>query len=327
VGVSWVAFKMEEEDRRPCCVVHSATKFARHEHQESCPPILDSIAPRLFLSTFVLSDDHVMLIHFLNHYTRLGAWPNHTTVFIRARRSVSEASLALTQTAAVTAGVPRTNVRVVYAEPSDALKLNLMNGHIRSLPLTSWNIYADVDELFDYPCEFRDRFESDAVCLDGTMWDQVAIGNNITDLKPQPSLSTQYPKQCRIRAKFLPHVKLTKNILHRVSDDNTSHVHFRTTHQLANWTRTSSRCPVRGLVRHFTMTSKQATSTAQKARFQWHASNSTDPSRNYAGGVCGNIDTRTNRCNDYALLHKFVNTHLSNDRLMDSICPYSLQAV
>lgn len=315
-----------EVDYRPCCVIHSATKFARHEHQKNCTPILDSISPRLFLSTFILSDDDAMLTHFLNHYGRLGVWLNHTTVFIRARRSVTEATMALTQMAAITAGVPRNNVRVVYAPPSDELKINLMNEHIRSLPLTSWNIYADVDELFDYPCEFRNRFDSNAVCLDGTMWDQVAVVNNITELKPYPHLSTQYPRQCRIRARFLPHVKLTKTILHRVSDDNSSYVYFRTTHQLANWTHSTSKCPVRGLVRHFTMTSRQAANIAQKANSQWNASNLSKPSHNYAGGVCGNIDTHTNRCNDYTLLRTFQNNYIFNAPLMASICPYSLGA-
>ena len=94
-----------------------------------------------------------MLLHFLRHYHRLGVWPSHTSVAIRARRSASQAATNATLQVLRQAGVPDSNVRMVLSPPSDALKIQLTNEHLARLGSADWSIYADVDELLDYPSE------------------------------------------------------------------------------------------------------------------------------------------------------------------------------
>ena len=78
-------------------------------------------------------------------------------------------------------GVPKSHVRVIRSPPSDALKVDLINSLVNSLPRKrSWFIYADVDELFDYPCGQNLRQHP---CVAGSMWDQMAANGNISEMR------------------------------------------------------------------------------------------------------------------------------------------------
>ena len=315
------------DGKLPCCVVSASTKRARHAYMPGCSPVLKFLAARLHLFSFILSDDSIMLSHFLRHYHRLGVSASHTRVAIRARRSGNPAALNDTLSALDRAGVPRDNVRVVHSAPSDALKIQLMNEQIKSLALDDWFIYADVDELFDYPCELHGAIERNKFCFAGLMWDQMAANGRITEMRATPDVGLQYPLQCRIRATLGRHLKTTKVILHRVSTLKVSatenftstawdgnRTYFRTTHDIKGPTFAASRCAVRGIVRHFTMTSQQLASNAQKATDYRMPTGSL----NYANATCGQADPRTGKCLDYAILQRFMET-LSNVRNLSAL--------
>ena len=333
--------------------MHGSTKQPRHAYHDGCVPVLRFLADRLYLFSFILSDDTLMLRHFVAHYKRLGVLPAHMSVAVRARQSTTVAAANATLDAIRAAGVPSENLQIVHAPPSDSLKIELMNRHIASLPLSAWAIYADVDELFDYPCELQGAVERLRVCYLGTMWDQMAITGNITELMEAPDLAVQYPLQCRIRAS-IPGQQHTKVILHRALGQNRNpqpgdqRNRFRTTHAVVgNLTHTA--CRTRGLVRHYTMTTRQMRSTAQKAAFRAGAGlgamltvrgdGSAHPSaaqhRNYANASCGpsvNDDTRTGGCKDYQSMLQFMqkqvvaaNQGTALDQLRTlRLCPQSL---
>ena len=111
--------------------------------------------------------------------------------------------------------MPRANVRLVYSPPSDALKLQLINSLISSLPSLHWFIYADVDELFDYPCPTtagRELWRHP--CLAGSMVDQMAADGGVAALTDKPhDLTRQYPLQCTHRGRVLRGQKFTKVVL------------------------------------------------------------------------------------------------------------------
>ena len=258
-----------------------------------------------------------MLLHFLRHYHRLGVWPSHTSVAIRARRSASLAATNATLRVLQQAGVPGSNVRMIHAPPSDTLKIQLMNEHLMRLGSADWSIYADVDELFDYPCELQGAVTRNKYCFAGAMWDQLAADGNITEVAESPDLAVQYPLQCRIRATVVPRLQISKVILHRVygnaradaPPDDSALVRFRTTHSIVGNNSMASRCAVRGLVRHYTMTARQRMSNAQKAALKVSGTNPADR-RNYANATCGNIDAHTGACLDYALLQRFMDNQV-----------------
>ena len=114
-----------------------------------CSP-LKFLAPRLFLFSFILADDTVMLHHWLQHYSRLGVWSTHTAIAIRTNEPADTESLKETLQLLRAANV--STVSVINSPPSDTLKIQTMNNFLERLPADAWAIYADVDELFDYPC-------------------------------------------------------------------------------------------------------------------------------------------------------------------------------
>ena len=305
---------------RPCCVVHGSTKSARHAASPGCQPALQFLAAQLHLFSFILSDDSVMLGHFLSHYHRLGVRPSHTHVAIRMRRSGGVGPLEATRAALRHANVPDANVRVLHTAPSDELKIRLINERIDAVPASSWFVYADVDELFDYPCELQGAVARSKACFAGAMWDQLASTGGVTTmLAGAPDVTEQYPLQCRIRATAVPHLQTTKVILHRVLSGTNktatsgTRTYFRTTHAISGATPAATRCAVRGLVRHYTMTTRQLAGNAQKASaYRVPRGLRPSESRNYANATCGNVDARTGGCLDYAMLQRFMEERLAS---------------
>lgn len=266
-----------------------------------------------------------MLGHFLSHYHHLGVWPNHTKIAIRVRRSASHEQLQATLTTLQAHGILHSNVEMLRMAPSDATKIVLINRHLQSIPREAFSIYADVDELFDYPCELQGAVTRGKYCFAGYMVDQLAANGNITEMKPEPDLALQYPLQCRIREAVIPKLQSTKIILHRPNPDcapqaregrcnHTTFIGFRTTHAVATMVRntqqlalngTPARCGVRGIVRHYTMTSRQLQGNLEKASLKL-AGRQPSETRNYANATCAVTDPLTGACRDYGLLHDFM---------------------
>ena len=317
-------------ERVVCCVEHGATKRAAHKQVATaeCTPQLRFLADRLFLFSFILADDADMLWHWLRHYHGLGVRPTHTYVAVRARHSATEEQLQATLQALAAGGVPQQNLRVVRAPPSDSLKLELINQRIAALPAGSWFVYADVDELFDYPCSLE-VFTRRSVCLLGVMWDQLAADGNITELAGAPDLSLQFPLQCRVRTTLARHMNPHKVILHRVDGRESGELHrhrrimFRNTHAV-----NSSQCGVLGISRHYILTTRQMASNAQKAALQPLGADLTstlgaEPVRlNWANATCGNFDARTGQCADYSLLLHWMQQQVQRSLVGNGVTAY-----
>lgn len=319
----------------PCCVLHGNTKGAQHvidsRHPGGCPvQALASYASRLSLLTFLLPEDAPRLRHWLRHYVHhLGVHANRTFVAVRLRRGTANESLDATRAAMVEFGVPVANLQQHRAPPSDALKLAVMNAHINSLPAAHWHVYADVDELHDYPCGLR--LGSKSTCVTGTMWDQMASNGNITALTDEPSLEMQYPLQCRVRAS-VPHMWPTKYSLVRVdggTSSSSSRLSYLTTHVLNGTCRHAAP----SLTRHYSMTVDQMVNMRQKAALQ-NAELAAGAAR--PGSVdantklsmpCGFYDTKLGRCRDYMIQLEYMERAIARaEHKRPSVhqCPHGL---
>ena len=264
---------------------------------------LPRIRNSLHLFSLVLSDDSKMLHHWLKHYHGLGVRANHTNVAVRVRSH--ERGLNATLQTLHDARVPRENIRLIRASPADALKLQLINSFMDSLPRRSWVIYADVDELFDYPCGQPLWHHT---CVAGSMVDQMAPDARITELIADGDIRVQYPLQCRIRAR-IPRQKFTKVILVNVGSGRYETVsgkglsmsqggasrRFRDTHAV------NGTCTLSGIVRHYSMTTHQMAGLAEKAV----QLPSKKTALNFAGGTCGNVNSM-GMCMDYVNLHRWM---------------------
>ena len=206
----------------PCCVMPHTNNprphFVRCQHAP-CLPVLAFLASRLHILTYLTAGDAeapMKLRHWLRHYHNLGAWPNQTHVALRlggtgrggglggggggsregsavdvsngigSGNARGESSNTLLECLAVLAEarVPAHNVQRIHAAQSDSVKMAVMNERVGSLPPGHWHVYADVDELIDYPCNLQALVGSrlhPIRCLVGTMWDQVSPARSIHD--------------------------------------------------------------------------------------------------------------------------------------------------
>ena len=178
---------------QPCCVLHSSSKFARHvqAYDGECPPVLAFLASRLWLTVHV--DAHelapIALRHFLRHYSSLGVWPNRTRVLSRGKDATSVDHVVMR--VALSAGLPSSNVESVAAPPSPNEALRPL-----SASLDTWHIYADVDDLYDYPCEIAtDVVRHHVSLVMGNEWDQSALepSRSCEQLPPPPEHHTLPP--------------------------------------------------------------------------------------------------------------------------------------
>ena len=261
------------------CVLHGMTKHStqiRAMHRSR----LFEISHKLYLFSFLLAKDGLMLGHWLRHYHQLGVLPMHTSIAVRLEPGESEAAMHDVMHALHQAGVPLSHVRVLSAPPSDTLKVRTINEAIASLPSDSWFIYADVDEHFVYPCWIAPKR-----CMLGVMVDQLANDGNISVATEVPSLADQYPLQCRIRKYLQPKSNYLKTILFSVRQGATGKLRaFRNTHNLAN-----SSCTLLGVVRHYSMTGQQMDGNVlrtRETRGDTHKGGEA-AARNYANATCG----------------------------------------
>jgi hypothetical protein len=178
---------------------------------------LHFLSQRLYLSTFLVASDTTELWHWLNHYIHvLGARPENAVVFIRHGGtfwSGADSQLAETLATARAFGV---GARVIDAPPSDLTRFTLINEHIRQVAAANpgaWYVYADVDELFAFPCTTeaavaaaespsRDPSRHEQLhpsCFTSTMCDMLAADGAVRPLGLETPINEQYPVGCRLR--------------------------------------------------------------------------------------------------------------------------------
>ena len=293
----------------PCCV------GKRDKSSKAGCATLSFLSHRLFLYTFILSDDTIMLHHFLQHYSRLGVLPEHTAVAIRMREGGTAAQLQETQAVLKRAQVPDENIQILRRPPSDALKLSLVNAYVTSLPFNAWAIYADVDELFVYPCSLSSLVNQKKIkCMTGHMCDQMAANGNISELQYEPEVAVQFPLACRVRQRFFQaSMVYSKTILWRARTAANTTVLFRNTHQVApsysigNYSKETVSCesgPGGGQVRHYTMTAGAMRGNKEKLKLDGSIVNGRPV--NYANTSCSKVfGGRKHKltCNDYSTLY------------------------
>ena len=287
------------------CVLSGNSKRLHHARTLTRPRLYE-VADRLYLFSFLLPVDSLMLGHWLQHYHGLGVWPNHTHLAVRMDPGRDqEDRLRATMSVLRRAGVPRGNVRVVSSPPSDDLKISMTNEVMQSVPKDSWFIYADADELFDYPCNLSPSRLNRHRCMLGAMVDQVAENGNITEARESPSLHEQFPRQCRVRMMLVPHLQQYKVIITTVGGDLFETRRFRTTHAI-----NSSKCVALGAVRHYSMTGQQLENNAERSTIQPTKPKPEQLKKgivvNYANATCGHPNPVTGACMDYAMMHQWM---------------------
>ena len=327
-------------ERRPkgnfLCVVSGNSKRGHHV-STNVQPKLTEVNSSLYLFSLLLPVDSLMLRHWLRHYHGLGVRPNHTFIAIRLDPGrLQDAALNATLSTLRAAGVPIANVRTLHSPPSDDLKKNEMNAMMRSLPKDSWFIYADVDELFDYPCNINKMNLEKFKCIYGVMWDQAAANGNISEAQESSSLMEQFPFQCRLRSHLTPRLMIAKTIIVTTGGSRFVKRSFRSTHA------TDSGCTQLGIVRHYSLTGQQLANNAERKSIQPQASLPSEfvqrkpvfgTSVNYANATCGMTDPKTGACKDYSLLHDYMVTQVEQVAAHGSaawvhngrICPRNLE--
>lgn len=291
------------------CVVSGNSKRIRHIARVN-PPELAEVANILYLYSFLLPVDALMLHHWLAHYHSLGVRPDHTNVAIRLDVDVAyQADLNATLQVLTDAGVPRSNVRLFYSAPSDDLKMQYINTAMNTLPKDSWFIYADVDEHFDYQCNINKANLEKYKCILGAMWDQAAANGNMSEAHESPSLMDQFPHQCRLRTYLTPRLMMYKTIITTTGGGRFAKRHFRSTHA------TNLGCKQLGIVRHYSITGQQLANNAERKSIKpqqsvlaknGHNRQAYTLSVNYANATCGKTDPITGACKDYEILHNFM---------------------
>lgn len=307
------------------CVLHGNSKHPTQTRTERQPRIAE-LTNELYLFTFILTGDGLMLRHWLQHYHRLGVRPNQTSLAIRLERGETASDAAEILSVLAAKGVPHANVRMISEAPSDHLKVATINKAIDLLPPKSYFIYADVDEHFDYPCQ-RPR-ESIPGCMLGVMIDQLAGNGNISRARETPTLEQQYPLQCRIRSRLNVRSNYLKTIIFNIGGNGMKPRRFRSTHLVGN----ESRCPLFGIVRHYSMTGQQYENNA--ARTVPAIANKPTGFRdgqpvygvsvNYANATCGMTDPSTGACLDYDVIGKFMKRQIDQVAAKGSSVPWEL---
>mmetsp|Transcript_69045 Transcript_69045/g.114765 ORF Transcript_69045/g.114765 Transcript_69045/m.114765 type:complete len:419 (-) Transcript_69045:96-1352(-) len=183
---------------------------------------LRPVASSLHMWTMASVTQLAMLSHFLDHYVdTLGLLPSHMTFVLH--RGVDEGA----DDNACRELLQRRGVGNVTAAPRyhTAIKRDLVNEHLRSLPAHDWLLYADVDELFHFPCALSTHLLSlkhvdekkHVFC--GYMVDRLADGCNIPAMDILRPLPTQYPLCVPVRNALNEKLLATANCTHSLPEE------------------------------------------------------------------------------------------------------------
>ena len=183
------------------------------------PSGLAPVAAHLYLWTLVSSDhSHVLLHHFLRHYSSLGVrLSTHAHVVIHRRDNSTESDRGVRRVRAVLDDFGGVGNVSEFVEPSvrelEGGKLDRVNAVLSSLPPQAWLIYADTDEFFSYPCDLVPRLmKTGAACAH--MSDRVdADVVGMPPIRRTPSIEEQFPTCTKTRGLVLKATTLKLTLL------------------------------------------------------------------------------------------------------------------
>ena len=137
----------------------------------------------------VSADAKVMLAHFLSHYERAGIrLATNAAFLVHVPPNATASGSTVLQ---LLAGKGVRNVVVEDAYHSN-IKRARINAHIKSLPPDSWLVYADVDELFHFPCELTHD------CYSAQLVDRLATDPSVPAMMTSSDPRQQFPI-CAVR--------------------------------------------------------------------------------------------------------------------------------
>ena len=158
---------------------------------------LRALAPRLF--SVLSTGSHALLPHWLSHYSALGVdlAKAHVVLDNHSAYSAERAASILRSNGVRVAWLrgeshrdPRASNRTAFR----AVRLQLLNTYLRSLPHTTWVLPADVDEFYRFPCDALQQLvtrKREALC--GKMLDRVASDLQLRAVTPTPAITQQFP--------------------------------------------------------------------------------------------------------------------------------------
>ena len=188
------------------CVVAAAARAALDTANSSnCtlarfPP---SLSDRVHFFSFVAADLFHMLAHALRYYRHLGVDFRERSRFVVHNASGAEA-LRKTTTYLDRYGAPY----AVRGDWSSALKRDLANAYLATLPWDALLVYPDLDEFFAYPCDLEGLVLR-KLAIAGDMADRVAFDWRLARLKALPAtrlvtnaslIASQFPRSCSLTA-------------------------------------------------------------------------------------------------------------------------------
>ncbi|KAL1527453.1 hypothetical protein AB1Y20_016118 [Prymnesium parvum] len=215
---------------------------------------LHAISEKLFLWSMVSSDTPVMLGHFLRHYERAGLRVStHAAFVVHAPRNDTSLCAAVLR---VLAAHHVRSVEIVDSYHSN-VKRARVNAHIHTLPADSWLIYADVDELFHFPCQL------DHECYSAQLVDRLPRLPVVRAMLSDGDPSEQFPLCAGVRQRLTG--LTTKFVLFRVRS-NGSTPFFMGSHTLRIRPMVSMRCAPLGAADHYTFTKEQLLLARKKSQ-------------------------------------------------------------
>mmetsp|Transcript_29974 Transcript_29974/g.91230 ORF Transcript_29974/g.91230 Transcript_29974/m.91230 type:complete len:330 (-) Transcript_29974:9-998(-) len=164
---------------------------------ETCS--LRPLSPSLYLWTMASMLQASLLAHFVSHYVGLGVRATHMK-FVLHRGEAGAATAREADAALRRLGVVHVTTVATY---HTVIKRDLVNLHILSLPPDSWLLYADVDELFQFPCPVVQRVLAAAggagavVC--GHMVDRLPDRRVLPPIEAGRPLHAQFPVCAPVR--------------------------------------------------------------------------------------------------------------------------------
>jgi hypothetical protein len=196
------------------------------------PCSLRPLGRRVHLFSLVSVFEHELLHHFLSYYALQGV-RLRSNAHIVLHHGVEDVASEQQRAAAVLDSFGVADVVVVAFHNLSALeehKLGRLNRLTRSLPSDAWIIFANVDELFEYPCDITHRLpRTFAVCAHMLDRYNLDASGHVAPVRSSRhgTLSEQFPFCGKVRGQFL-HLTTLKLTLAR------AHVPARDAHPGSN---------------------------------------------------------------------------------------------
>ena len=162
-----------------------------------------AVGERVYFFSFVAADLFHMLAHALRYYKHLGV------DFRRRARFVVHNASGAVPLAKTLAYLDRYGAAyAVRSDWSSALKRDLANAYLATLPTDALLVYPDLDEFFAYPCDLS-ALVAARRAISGLMSDRVAFDWRLARLAALPggarvtrqhAIDFQFPRKCALTA-------------------------------------------------------------------------------------------------------------------------------